>query len=168
SAALALTIVLAVAVLGSRPLQAQTYSILYSFTGTNGDGANPVAGLLRDAAGNLFGTAEYGGDYAAGCCGVVFALDTKRKETVLHRFGGAGDGAFPTAGLIQGEAGNFFGTTSEGGDLSCPITDFGCGTVFALTNGRLTVLHAFTGPDGAIPFAGLLRDSSGNLFGTTQ
>jgi uncharacterized repeat protein (TIGR03803 family) len=132
-------------------------TVLYSFTG-GADGASPQAGLLRDSAGNLYGT-TYGGAYGAG---VVFKLDTTGAETVLYSFTGGADGASPTAGVVRDSADNLYGTTYKGGA-------YNWGTVFKLdTTGAETVLHSFTGgADGAYPFAGLVRDSSGNLYSTT-
>ena len=87
-----------------------------------GGGESPMAGLLRDADGNLYGTTVYGGQNGSSCgavkigCGVVFKLDINGKETVLHRFsGGTSDGEFPEALLIQDSAGNLYGTTLQGG-----------------------------------------------------
>src|SRR2546421_545381 len=126
--------------------QAQTFTVLYSFTGST-DGALPIAGLVRDKAGNLYGTTNGGGTSGAG---TVFKLDTTGTETVLHSFTGSTDGSFPVAGLVRDKAGNLYGTTELGGTS-------GAGTVFKLdTTGTETVLHSFTGPDGAVPFAGLV------------
>jgi uncharacterized repeat protein (TIGR03803 family) len=139
--------------------------VLHSFTGSaTGDGANPYAGLFRDAAGNLYGTTYYGG-VSGNCtdgCGTVFKLDTTGKETVLHSFVGRADGANPAAGLIRDPVGNLYGTTAYGGRS-------GFGTVFKLDpNGKETLLHSFIGtPDGATPYANLVRDAAGNLYGTT-
>jgi uncharacterized repeat protein (TIGR03803 family) len=144
-------------------------TVLHSFTGTGGDGATPVAPLIRDAAGNLYGTTEYGGLFGGACggngCGIVFKVNSAGKETVLYRFTGA-DGMNPWQGLIRDSAGNFYGTTIGGGD-------FGGGTVFKLdSSGRETVLHSFNpnsiSGDGSFPeYGSLIRDSSGDLFGTT-
>ena len=110
-----------------------TETVLYSFAGTP-DGANPVASLVRDTAGNLYGTTQYGGPSGSG---TVFKLDTTGKETVLYSFTGTPDGANPVAGLIRGAAGNFYGTTYYGGTS-------GNGTVFKLdANGKETLLHSF-------------------------
>jgi len=142
-------------------------TVLYSFMGTGSDGAAPFAGVIRDAAGNLYGTTTAGG--GSGCggsgCGTVFMLNKSGSETVLYSFTGTGgDGATPWAGVIRDAAGNLYGTTAWGGGSSC-----GCGTVYMLDNsGNETVLHSFTGAtDGSIPTAGLLRDKAGSLYGTT-
>lgn len=142
-------------------------SVLYNFTGTNGDGAGPLAGLALDAQGNLYGTTYFGG---ISNLGTVFKLDTAAKETVLYRFGkNKGDGANPAAGLVMDAHGNLYGTTARGGDLSCD-PGFGCGTVFKIMGrtGKETVLHTFTRADGARPVAGLTRDRRGNMYGTTS
>jgi uncharacterized repeat protein (TIGR03803 family) len=141
--------------------QAQTFTILYSFTG-GADGSGPHAGLIRDAAGNFYGTTYAGGDLSCKC-GTVFKLDATGKETVLHSFTNNPDGAYPQAGLVRDAAGNLYGTTQRGGAV-------GFGTVFKLTlnTGEETVLHSFTGgPDGGFPGAGLVRDAASNLYGTT-
>jgi uncharacterized repeat protein (TIGR03803 family) len=132
------------------------YTVLYSFPGV--DGSNPQAGVIQDSTGNLYGTTYNG---AAGA-GVVFKLDTLGNETVLYSFPGS-DGDRPFAGVIQDSTGNLYGTTYYGGAA-------GAGVVFKLdTLGNETVLYNFTGgADGANPYAGVILDSSGNLYGTTQ
>jgi uncharacterized repeat protein (TIGR03803 family) len=125
--------------------------------------------LVRDSAGNLYGTTLAGGNLACGC-GVVFKLNTTGKETVLHRFTGGADGRNPgLAGLVRDSAGNLYGATATGGFTGGVCAPNGCGTVFKLdTTGKKTVLHSFTGKaDGAYPDAGLVRDAAGNLYGTT-
>jgi uncharacterized repeat protein (TIGR03803 family) len=107
-----------------------TEAVLYSFTG-GADGANPTAALVRDSAGNLYGTTFFGGGSSAcqffdGSCGVVFKLSPTGTETVLHSFTGGADGATPLAGLIQDAAGNLYGTTYGGGA-------HGAGVVFRLS-----------------------------------
>jgi uncharacterized repeat protein (TIGR03803 family) len=141
---------------------------LFSFDG--GNGLNPEAGLLRDAAGNLFGTTEYGGDTK--CvppegCGTTFKLShTGNKETVLHKFTGTPDGYFPGALLVENRAGDLYGTTYLGGTK-------GIGAVFKLdTNDKENILYSFAGPpegggDGAFPYEGVIRDAAGNLYGVT-
>ena len=145
-----------------------TETVLHSFTG-GADGAFPLGGgdgLVADSAGNLYGTVGYGGNFKGGCavygCGTVFKLDKSGTFTVLYTFKGNSDGAQPNAGLIRDSAGNLYGTT-QGGVPNCMY-----GSVFKLdTAGKLTVLHVLNGgTDGANPFGGLVRDSSGKLYGT--
>jgi uncharacterized repeat protein (TIGR03803 family) len=140
-------------------------TVLYSFTG-GADGGSSYAGLVRDKAGNLYGTTTGGGIYGQG---TVFKLDATDKETVLYCFTGGMDGGTPGARLLRDNAGNLYGTTQYGGDLSCSVSfPPGCGVVFKLDPaGKETVLHSFTGPDGSLSFTGLVRDAAGNLYGTT-
>ena len=149
-----------------------TEKVLYSFTGAP-DGAGPVAGLIMDASGNLYGTTAGGG---ASSDGTVFELVNSSgtyTEEVLYSFTGIPDGAQPRAGLIMDSSGNLYGTTAGGGGVGinnyCP--PIGCGTVFELVNSSGTytekVLYSFTGNEAANPYAGLIMDSSGNLYGTT-
>jgi uncharacterized repeat protein (TIGR03803 family) len=148
--------------------------VLHSFAFS--DGANPYGGLIFDATGNLYGTTYYGGPNGAG---VVFKLkpnaDGSWTENVLYSFCAAfncSDGANPSAGLIFDTAGNLYGTTQTGGFTSTACGR-GCGVVFKLTpntDGSWTesVLHSFTQvPDGSDPYAGLIFDPAGNLYGTT-
>jgi uncharacterized repeat protein (TIGR03803 family) len=168
AAALALASVLSV--LTAPSAQAQKYSVLLSFTGTK-DGGSPYGALLRDAAGNLYGTTFYGGDMqcpGTNGCGVVFRLNAADKDTVLYSFAGKTSGGDPVASLIRDSAGNLYGTALTGGDLRCG-GGAGCGVVFKLSpDGVETVLHTFEGgQDGQAPYGALLRDSAGNLYGTT-
>jgi uncharacterized repeat protein (TIGR03803 family) len=143
-------------------------TVLYSFTGTNGDGKYPQGGLVQDAAGNLYGTTFGGGTSGTACngygCGTVFMLDSARQETVLYSFTGGVDGATPIAGVVRDAAGNLYGTTHLGGA-------FNWGTVFMVdTSGNETVLHSFDGltGDGGDAYGGLILDAAGTLYGTTQ
>jgi uncharacterized repeat protein (TIGR03803 family) len=160
-----------------------TEKVLYKFCSQIGctDGSNPVGGLVMDAAGNLYGTTQYGGNFSSDCsfysahgCGTAFELTPNGSggwtRTALYSFcpqgSSCGDGANPVAGLIFDCCGNLYGTASEGGDE--------WGTVFALSpNGSggwsQHVVHYFgNGPDGAVPYAGLVFDAYGNLYGTTK
>jgi uncharacterized repeat protein (TIGR03803 family) len=145
-------------------------SVLYQFAGTP-DGYAPVTQLVRDTAGNLYGATEWGGDLCntAGC-GTVFKLDRAGNETVLYRFTGGSDGGTPGSGVLAiDSAGNLFGTTQFGGDLSCQFgVSPGCGVVYKLDSaGQETVLYSFEhGADGAIPNSGVIRDAKGNLYGS--
>jgi len=139
------------------------YTVLYTFTG-GVDGGQPLAPLIRDSAGNLYGTAQGGGSFNFG---VVFKITPAGRQTVLHHFTGKADGGYPNTGLIQDAAGNLYGTTSSGG-VRCIASGTGCGVAFKLDPaGTETVLHSFTaGPDGAFPNGTLVRDSAGTLYGT--
>ena len=143
------------------------FKVLHSFTG-GADGAVPAAGLVLDAAGNLYGTAALGGKAGFG---TVFEINKETgKFTVLHAFRGGQDGNQPVADLLLDNEGNLYGTTGLGGSTSC-LGQKGCGTVFEVTNaGHEKVLYAFKGgkSDGSLPVAGLVMDSSGNLYGTTN
>jgi len=148
-------------------------TVLYSFAGGS-DGANPEGGLVRDAAGNLYGTTDGGGNPECGFgnyCGTVYKVDKNGNETVLYRFGSLPDGHSADSSLILDEDGNLYGTTGAGGDNGCN-PGYGCGTVFKIDKeGREIILHTFTGTrelDGAFPLAGLVADANGYLYGTTS
>ena len=146
-----------------------TEKILYTFTGEafggGTDGANPVAGVVMDAAGNLYGTTDYGGPASVGA---VFKLapngDGTYTESVLYTFKDGQDGGHPYGGVILDSSGNLYGTT-QGHNSSF-------GTVYKLTPSAQgtwteTILYRFQGgSDGAIPYGGLVMDGSGNLDGT--
>ena len=147
-------------------------TVLYSFTGTGGDGSYPEAGLVRDAQGNLYGTTAWGGVFNGIGYGTVFKVDTTGKETVLANFGSPYYGLLPVAGLVRDAQGNLYGTTEYGGNgpWSCNYAHFsGCGVVFKVDTTGGEMLHIFTGTggDGAYPRAGLVLDAQGNLYGTT-
>jgi uncharacterized repeat protein (TIGR03803 family) len=148
-------------------------TVLHNFTGHHGDGSGPWAGMILDEAGNAYGTTEMGGTNRScgGGCGTVYELEPISgggwKEHILHDFGTVGDGAFPGVGaLILDSAGNLYGTTNVGGAT-------GYGTVFRLTlqsSGRWkeTILHSFAAsPNGQQPSASVVMDKAGNLYGTT-
>jgi uncharacterized repeat protein (TIGR03803 family) len=160
SRTLLLGIVLA---LGSSPLlRAQSYSLLYSFQ-CGADASYPESALALDTAGNLYGTAAGGGTYGDGA---VYMVSAAGAETVLHSFAGSpDDGAFPTYGTpIRDLAGNLYGTTPNGGPHNT-------GVVFKVApDGTETVVHGFPAypGDGNTPYAGLILDGAGNLYGTTE
>jgi len=137
-------------------------TVLHSFAG-NPDGAEPLYGnLLMDKSGNLYGTTVDGGTSNAG---TVWKVSAKGKETVLYSFTGGSDGGgvFEQSLATDGK-GNLYGTTEEGGADSV-------GVVFKVNIKAKSesVLYSFSGsPDGAYPSSGLVRDSKGNLYGTTQ
>jgi uncharacterized repeat protein (TIGR03803 family) len=133
-------------------------TVLYTFKGS-GDAYNPLAGVIRDARGNLYGTTQGGGTFNAGA---VFQLSKSGKETVLYSFKGGTDGNLPDAGVMQDSKGNLYGTTLFGGA-------YDAGVVFKLSKtGNETILYSFTnGTDGGYPYAGVVGDGKGNLYGTT-
>lgn len=148
-------------------------TVLYAFSGGS-DGANPLAGLIIDKAGNLFGTTAYGGNTSA-CnqgaspgCGTVFEIAADGTEKTLYAFNGGDDGWSPVASLSEDKDGNLYGTTEAGGSTTA-CNGVGCGIVFKVApDGTETILYNFTGGnDGAHPAAGVLRDKRGNLYGTT-
>lgn len=158
----------ALAMLAGTFAGAQTETVLYSFSG-GPDGGNPYAGPILDSKGNLYGTTEYGGAYNYGA---VFELSPGANgqwtETVLHSFNYDGqDGVRPYSSLVMDPYGNLYGTTNLGGTY-----DFG--TVFLLhpnSDGSWTesILHSFNadGYNGYNPYANLIFDKIGNLYGTT-
>jgi uncharacterized repeat protein (TIGR03803 family) len=146
-----------------------TESVLHSFASSPNDGANPLAGLVMDSSGNLYGTTTSGG---TADWGTVFKLTSNGNgsytESVLYNFlGGTADGWYSRAGLLLDAHGNLYGTTQYGGSA-------GSGAVFELAaNGAggytESVLHSFLGgSDGEGPQAGLISDGNGNLYGTTD
>ena len=161
---------------------AVTEKVLHDFTNVRG-GAIPV-GVILDDSGNLYGTTfDGGGADGTGCggsgCGTVFELTPKAgggwTEKVLHSFSEKDPVGFnPSSGVIFDSSGNLYGTTSGGGRFGCGYGGTLCGTVFELTpkaGGGWTekLLHSFKpdGKDGQNPRAGLIFDTSGNLYGTT-
>lgn len=139
-----------------------TYTVLYYFLGGS-DGGEPVTGLIKDKAGNLYGTTRAGG---ANNGGVVYELTPYGSETVLHAFTGTPDGKVPNSRLVMDKSGNLYGTTTWGGTGK----QGGYGTVYKITpDGTETVLHSFMGgKDSGDPAGDLLQDSAGNLYGTTE
>lgn len=154
---------------------AQTLTTLASFNGT--DGKAPSGTLIQATNGNFYGTTQTGG---ANGLGSIFKVAPDGTVTTLYSFCGVTncvDGSGPTAGLIQGSDGNFYGATYYGGS-NCVFGNLsisGCGTIFQITpSGQLTTLYNFcqTGDgatcyDGAEPSSSLIQGSDGNLYGTT-
>lgn len=147
-----------------------SYKVLYGFGGTN---ATPSSGLVFDSQGNAYGTTSAGGLNEAG---TVYELSPTTGYHLLFKFGKSiAGGAYPLGNLALDSAGNLYGTTLAGGiERNC------CGVVFELSpssNGGLwteTVLHTFCAdrkrgcPDGEEPAAGVIFDTAGNLYGTTE
>jgi uncharacterized repeat protein (TIGR03803 family) len=144
-----------------------TLTSLHSFNGT--DGLNPAANLVLASDGNYYGTTPSGGNLNLGN---IFKMTPSGTVTQVYSFctSSCPNGAGPLGALVQGADGNFYGVAQGGGDGHCSgISGIGCGTVFKVTpSGTLTVLHTFTGPEGADPYAGLVLGADGNFYGTTQ
>jgi uncharacterized repeat protein (TIGR03803 family) len=142
-------------------------SVLYSFTGGN-DGESPLGSLVADSLGNLYGVTPLGGAQSGGTAYKLSKTSIGSWQLrVLWSFGAAGDAAYPFAGLAIDKSGNLFGTTTQGGP-------YGQGTVFELSpssGGAWTeqVLYSFgaSASDGMNPYAPVIMDTAGNLYGTT-
>ena len=145
-----------------------TETTLYSFVGSPNDGSQPYAGLVQGSDGNFYGTTIYGGT-STNCyegCGTVFRISPSGTYTSLYSFAGyPTDGQYPYAGLVQGNDGNFYGTTQLGG-----TNNISNGTIFRISSsGSYTSLYSFGGyPDGSQPYAGLVQGYTGYLYGTTK
>jgi len=161
-------------------LQAQTYTLLYTFCSQPGctDGATPNPNLVLDKTGSLYGTTQLGGDNSF-TEGVAFKIGPSGSETVLFNFDTLGTGVVPLGGLILDDKGNLYGTASAGGitknGKKPNCADAGCGLVFQLSSsGTETILFDFVNSkkegifDGKLPYGPLLRDASGNIFGLVQ
>ena len=172
----ALVAVFGIMLIATQAAQAQTYKVIYNFTGGAG-GTGPQAGVTMDARGNLYGTTFEGGSAGKG---LVYKLTNKNPNwvfTPLYDFAGGNDGAIPQSGVVFGPNGTLYGTTTYGG-MGCG--SLGCGTVFdlrppatacktAICYWTETVIHRFTDdPDGATPASGnVIFDGAGSLYGAT-
>ena len=169
------------AVVTTRPVQAQTYQVIHNFGGLV-DGAKPLAGVTIDQAGNLYGT-TYGGGAHGGFSGygVVYKLALRGSSwllTPLYNFQAGQDGAYPAAPPVIASNGVLYGNTQGGAGRGCE-RGIGCGTLYELqpmagTCGRAlcywneSVLYRFTGStDGGTPVGTLTLDASGNMYGAT-
>jgi uncharacterized repeat protein (TIGR03803 family) len=167
--------ILAIVVFTAAASMAQTFTVLHTFQGGN-DGEFPIAGLVHDARGTLYGTTKLGG--TGSCpwsgnlgCGVVFTIDSEGKETILYSFPGGDDGQGPVGTLVRDADGNLFEPTIQGGNFFCLFPQR-CGTLVKIDSaGMETVLYRFdflfSGTATRNPLAGLVEDTAGNLYGTT-
>src|ERR1700675_1910127 len=170
------------------------FTLLYNFGAGGANGSSPSGGLVRDSAGNLYGS-TYGGGAStnpncfaglnklpANGCGEVFKMEANGNFSVLYSFSGKSycwTGCEPLAPLTLDAAGNLYGTTYLGGSRNCNLyklhslgglENSDCGVVFKLdTTGKETVLHRFGSArkEGDFPNPGLILDTAGNLYGTT-
>jgi len=135
--------------------------ILHDFAGAPKDGSTPYSPVIRDSAGNLYGTTYWGGENDNGA--IYKIVPSSKVTTLLYSFKGGKDGAGPYGGLIQDAVGNFYGTTVGGGD-------FGVGTLFQLNAAGAEKVEASFRVDtsGAYPYGGLIIDSAGNIYGTAS
>ena len=144
-----------------------TETVLHTFQG-GADGANPDGGVSFDQAGNLYGTTTVGGDHCANGCGTVYELSPSGsgwRGGVIYDFSNLnGDGATPVSGVILDNAGNLYGTTLNGGDFS-----YGAAYELTYSPGLLewteSFVHSFGDNDFSFPYAGLIFDPLGNLYG---
>ena len=157
---------------------AQVFRSLVNFNGSQGAGA--LSSLIQGSDGNFYGTTLSGGSsnctYYYNGCGVIFRMTPAGVYQPIYTFcqtSPCTDGSLPAGSLVQASDGNFYGTTSQGGDTTGSCQNYGCGTVFKITpEGVLTTLYTFCEqdlcPDGYRPFAGLAIGPDGNLYGTTS
>ncbi len=136
-----------------------TFTTLYNFQGGS-DGSHPEAGLVLGSDGNFYGVTSDGGDTNGD--GTIFRISSTGAYAQLYALNGPTDGALPITALLQASDGNFYGAAKGGGAN-------GLGTVFQITPaGKFTVLHTFSGSDGAQPSSGLVETASGTLVGVTE
>jgi len=144
------------------PSSAQSFSVFVTFDGTHGGG--PQSPVIQGSDGSFYGTTFSGG---ANRFGTVYQVTPQGGLTVLHNFcsqNNCADGSFPVGGLVEGNDGNFYGTTSQGGAHNV-------GTVFVISaGGSFSVLHSFAlnQGEGFTPYAGLVLGNDGNFYGTTE
>jgi uncharacterized repeat protein (TIGR03803 family) len=150
--------------------RAGTITTLHSFCAQVDcpDGREPRGPLIQASDGNFYGTANFGG--VDNNYGTVFRIAPTGTFTTIHSFcsqTGCPDGSYVYSGLVQGTDGYLYGTTNEGGDLTC-FAPYGCGTIFRIsTTGQITTLHRFHTGEGNFPFAGLVQGVNGNFYRTT-
>jgi uncharacterized repeat protein (TIGR03803 family) len=132
------------------------------------NGLGPSGPLVQDRDGNFSGVTEEGG---ANSAGTIFQISPTGTLTPLYSFcsqPSCTDGSYPVGALVQAADGDFYGTTSAGGDATCEAP-YGCGTVFKITlGGALTTLHRFSGADGQSPNGGLVVAADGTIYGATS
>jgi uncharacterized repeat protein (TIGR03803 family) len=141
------------------------FATIFSFSADQSQGVQILDHLIQGADGNLYGTAELGG---TDNCGTIFELSISGSLLQLYSFPCGAGGNNPAGPLIQGSDGNFYGTSSAGGITTSKCAG-GCGTVFKMSGGAVSILYSFLGSpqDGMYPLAGLVEGTDGNLYGST-
>ena len=138
---------------------AGSFTSVYSFGASTGDGSAPAGNLVQASDGNLYGVTSGGG---SGGCGTIYQITLSGTYTSKYSFTCSSDGGFPKGGMIQATDGNLYGTTSTGGSGNY-------GTAFRFTlGGTYTALHAFAGTDGHAPNAALVQATDGMFYGTAE
>jgi uncharacterized repeat protein (TIGR03803 family) len=143
------------------------FTALYAFK-DQPDGASPYGGVVFDKAGNMYGTTYYAGAHDLGAVYQLTHSGATWTESVLYSFKGGLDGASPISSLVADAAGNFYGTTSEGGATTC-----GCGVIYKLaksTSGKWTesVVYRFPGqPSAGFAYNGMISGAAGSFYGAT-
>ncbi len=142
-----------------------TFTTIFSFAPDGSQGKQMAAPLIQASDNNLYGTTAFGGISDAG---TIFKLSTSGSLLVSYSFPGGAGGALPLAPLIQATDGNFYGITFYGGTITGECKN-GCGTIFKMSHGVVSILYSFTGTvaDGEYPEAGLTEGTDGNLYGST-
>ena len=136
---------------------------IHNFNGSNDDGAFPQGGVTLGTDGNLYGTTYEGGSTTSGA---VFKVTPGGSTTTIYRFTGGSDGAYPYAPPVEGNDGNFYGTTTAGGNTT--VRGGGCGTIYKITPaGVLTTLYQFDITYGYAPYGPLVLGTDSNFYGTT-
>ena len=134
-----------------------TYTVLHNFAGGTSDGSGSGAEVTLDASGNIYGTTDTGG---ANLAGVIFKLTSGGTESLLHSFGGSGDGTDPDGAVTIESNGDMYGTTGSGGANQN-------GGIWKLAaDGTYSVLHNFTTDEGSFARGRLVQDGKGNFYGT--
>jgi hypothetical protein len=141
--------------------------VVYTFTGGAKDGQGLAGRIILGSSGTITGANQFTPAAQPGC-GLIFRLETDGTVKVLHRFQDGAGGCNPQTGLID-LGGTIYGTTAEGGDLSCGYQNSGCGTLFQISNtGAYTVVHTWNGTDGGSPQDELTKGNDGSVYGITK